>query len=74
MTKPSEHNNRGLKTADKILIFFFGIFLVIFAGNRYLYNLPGTKKQKQQGITWYYLGLLFYAVCIIGVFYFSSDN
>ena len=43
-------DNTGLKTKDKILIFFFGIFLVLFAGNQYVYHLTGTKKQKHQGI------------------------
>lgn len=46
MSKPSEHTDRGLKTTDKILIFFFGIFLVLFAGNQYVYHLSGTKKAE----------------------------
>ncbi|WP_111682674.1 hypothetical protein [Winogradskyella tangerina] len=72
MNTSNEHT--GLKTTDKALIFFFGIFLVLFAGNHYVYNLPGTKKQKQQGIIYYYLGLLFYILCIVGIYYFSSTN
>ena len=51
----------GLKFEHKILIFFGGIFIVLFAGFKYFDGIPGiTSKEKTLAIVLYYLGVLFW--------------
>ncbi len=69
MTNPKE-SKKGLTLTDKILIFFFGVLFVMFFGYQYLYNLPGTEKQKRQGIILYYLGILFWVLVVVALLFF----
>ncbi len=67
----SKDSKTGLTLKDKILIFFFGVLFVMFVGYQYLYNLPGTEKQKRQGIILYYAGILFWVLVVVIIFCFS---
>lgn len=62
--------NRGLKLEHKLLIFFGGIFIVMFSGFNYFESIPGvTKKEKNETIVLYYLGMIFWISGIVTVYY-----
>ena len=60
MTQKKEIN-KGLSLEHKLLIFFGGMFIVLFAGFGYFDKIPGiTKEEKTLAIILYYLGVLFW--------------
>lgn len=60
----------SLKIGHKLLIFFGGIFFVLFAGSKYFTKIPGaTAKEKNLALILYYLGILFWIV-FFAVLYF----
>ncbi len=68
----SDNTNTGFKLEHKLLIFFGGLFIVAFAGFKYFENIPGgTKKDRNLAIVLYYLGVLFWAACFVGVVFLT---
>ncbi|MCA0133944.1 hypothetical protein [Winogradskyella alexanderae] len=52
---------KGLRLEHKLLIFFGGMFIVLFAGFNYFEKIPGiTKHEKSIAIILYYLGIVFW--------------
>lgn len=70
MNKKKNTKAKGLKTSHKVLIFFGGIFIVIFAGFNYFNSIPGvTDREKNLAIILYYLGIIFWAI-FFGLLYY----
>lgn len=60
---------KGLKLEHKLLIFFGGIFIMMFSGFNYFRSIPGiTKKEKNKAIIIYYLGMIFWIGVIIALY------
>ncbi len=62
----------SLSLSHKLLIFFGGIFIVLFSGFGYFDKLPGNnKKEKYIGIILYYAGFVFW-IWLIGLIYYLT--
>jgi hypothetical protein len=62
--------SKGLKLEHKLLIFFGGIFIMMFSGFNYFRSIPGiTKKEKNEAIIIYYLGMIFWVGGIISLYH-----
>ncbi|WP_243878589.1 hypothetical protein [Winogradskyella pelagia] len=75
MAKNNNSNNDTLKPGDKIIIFFGGVFIVLFAGYHTLFNYHGkAETDKVLIIKLYYGGILFWILLITSLYYLSLSN
>ncbi len=69
MIENNESRN-SLSVSHKILIFFGGLFIVMFAGFHYFNSIPGkTPKEKNKALILYYLGIVFWISLVAVIFY-----
>ena len=64
----------GLSKSEKIKIFFFGLFIVIITGTNIFYSLPYNKSKKKQILWFYILGLLFWIIISLTLYYLLHEN
>ena len=68
-----DSSEKGLSDSEKRKMFFFGIFIILIAGTRVFFHLPGNKEQKRQTLIYYFLSLLFWIV-MISLTFLIIDN
>jgi hypothetical protein len=68
IVKPKNSSKTGLSETEKWKTFFFGPFIILVAGTRVFYNLPGNEKQKKQTITYFIAGVLFWIFIGVSIY------
>lgn len=68
-----DSKEKELTHSEKLIMFFFGIIIILITGTRVFYHLPGNETQKRQTLFYYLSGIVFW-ILVIGLTVYLIDK